>query len=156
MVHLGAPEFPCQKLTGKKIHLTGKEYFSLSNLFFPVRRNFSLSIIFFPVKFWIFFPVNFSYSSKIRTINSWWVTHPHVEFVTRVTHQWLINHVSKNLKMKFFDQVLSGRSVGVKLDDHESNWTLQKIKTGRSKGIKLDGLSKSQKPDGQKGWKWTV
>jgi len=53
--------------------------------------------------------------------------------------------------MKFFDQVLSGRSVGVKLDDHESNWTLQKIKTGRSKGIKLDGLSKSQKPDGQKG-----
>ena len=55
----GAPEFPCQKLTGKKIHLTGKEYFSLSNLFFPVRWHFSLSIFFFPVKFWLFFPVNF-------------------------------------------------------------------------------------------------
>ena len=44
--NFGAPEFPCQKLTGKKIHLTGKEYFSLSNLFFPVRWHFSLSIFF--------------------------------------------------------------------------------------------------------------
>ena len=60
----GAPEFPCQFLTGKKIHLRGKEYFSLSNFFFPVNN-------FFPCQVSTFFPCQFLInSSKITTINS--------------------------------------------------------------------------------------
>ena len=48
----GAPEFPCQFLTGKKIHLTGKEFFSLSKLFFPVNIFFSCQKSpFFPCQF---------------------------------------------------------------------------------------------------------
>ena len=89
-------------LTGKKIHLTGKECFSLSNFF-------SLSIIFFPVNNFFpcqvlnFFPCQFLMkSSKITTINSY-------PYSVRGKRD-MINHVSKisNFKFQNFKKITYG------------------------------------------------
>ena len=104
------------KIDREKNHLTGKEYFSLSNLFFPVRRYFPCQY-FFPCQVLTFFPCQFLInSSKITTINS---------SPCRLNDKSNTSIVcQKILCLNFF------RSKRMKLHGHESNWTAQKTKSG--------------------------
>ena len=129
----------CARVSLSKIDRE-KNSLDRERIFFPVKFIFPCQMTFFPVNIFFpcqvltFFPCQFLInSSKVTTIKS-------SPFRLRDKSNTSIM-CKKIQRLNFF------RSKRLKLNGHESNWTVQKTKSGRSEGMKLDGLNKC---------KWTV